>query len=286
MKFQFPRIRSVAIAGCGVALLLGTAQGLAQQSLQVRVQRWLQVSQRNGQVQYVQGGRPRAAAVGDRLQAIGDGLATGPNSTARLTVDTGIGTVEVDEKTQLSVQELAFAPDNGRITRLQVNAGQARLRVRPFTHKGSRLEIRTPASLSGVRGTEFGLTVQPNGKTGLAVLDGNVQSAAQGQAQAVNRGYQNFTQPGAPPSRPVPLTNDTSLQVSVERVIQGGDRKVRLIGQVDPVNLVTVDGTPQVTDAQGRFVTTSRSLPTSLALRVVVTTPLGLEKIHIVPLTR
>lgn len=283
---QAVAVQTIAIAGLSAGLVLGAVEGLAQSSVQVRVQRWLQVNQKQGQVSHLQGGQWRAARVGDRLQAIGDGLSTGPNSTARLVVDTGIGTVDVAEKTKLWIQALDFAPDNGRITRIQVGQGQARLRVRPFTHRGSQLEIRTPASLSGVRGTDFGVTVQPNGKTGLAVLNGKVQSAAQGQAKAVPGGYQNFTLPGQPPTPPVPLTNDTALKKTVERRLQGGDRQVRLVGQVDPVNLVMINGVPQVTDQQGRFTTTWQSIPSSFALPVVVITPLGIEQRHIVPLTR
>lgn len=279
----------IAIAGTLTLLtgvLLTIAHSSAQQSLSVRVNRWLQVSKVSGQVTYSQRSASRRAQIGDFLRTVGDGVATGQKSEAVLTVDTGIGIVDVSESTKLTVQELSFAPDNGRITRLRVTQGQARLRVRPFTHKGSRLEIITPASLSGVRGTDFGVAVQPNGKTGLAVLNGNVRSAAKSQSQSVSGGFQNFTIPGEVPSPPVPLTNNTDLNYKIERMIQGVSRKVRLIGQVDPVNNVVVDGTPQVTDRNGRFVTELRDIPNSFAVQVIVITPLGAEKSHIVTIRR
>jgi FecR protein len=175
---------------------------------------------------------------------------------------------------------LDIAPDNGRITRLDVLAGNARLRVRRFTHEGSKLEIQTPVGLSGVRGTVFGVAVQPNGKTGLAVSQGAVKSAAQGKAVAVPSGFQNFTLPGEAPSTPVKLTNDTSLRYEFEKIIEGNVRKVRLSGQVDPVNSVIVDGVPQLTDRTGKFRADLRLVPSYLKIQVVVMTPLGKQETY------
>jgi len=259
------------------AVLFALSVTHAQQSFPVRVDRGLQIRSLTGQVSRIQGVGSRLARVGDFLTAVGEGVVTQKSSGAVLFVDTGIGVVDVSESTNLVIQELAFAPDNGRITRLFVSQGQARLRVRRFTHRGSKIEIRTPVSLSGVRGTEFGVAVQPNGKTGLAVLDGQVESAAQGRSLAVNQGFQNFTMPGEPPSQPVPLRDDTRLGYSFQRVIQGGIRKVRLAGQVDPVNAVFVNQVPQVTDRTGRFITDLELFPPPL-FQVRVRTPLGKEQ--------
>jgi hypothetical protein len=73
---------------------------------------------------------------------------------------------------------MSIAPNNGRITRLLVPRGQVRLQLRPFTNPGSRMEIETPAGTSGVRGTEFGLNVQPDGKMAIATLEGSVATSA------------------------------------------------------------------------------------------------------------
>lgn len=264
-------------------LLIQSIPGTAQQSFKVRVNRWLELRDIKGTVNLQRGGQSQRAKNGDRLEAIGDGIITAKNASVNLLVDTGIGLINVSEDTILRVQELGIAPDNGRITRLQVTQGQARLKVRKFTHQGSRLEIRTPASLSGVRGTDFGVAIQPNGKTGLAVLDGRVASAAQGRSISVNRSFQNFTIPGEAPSAPVPLKNDTRLQHRFEMVIEGNVRRIRLFGQVDPVNSVRVEGVPQVTDRNGRFITDLRPLSSFLRLRVEVITPLGTTKTYDLP---
>jgi FecR protein len=256
------------------------AYSLAQQSLQVQVSRWLEVRQVSHEVIFTHDAARRSAQVGDRLQAVGDSIKTGKNSSATLWVDTGIGVVEVAEQTTLRLRTLAIAPDNGRITRLDVLAGNARLRVRPFTKEGSKLEIQTPVGLSGVRGTVFGVAVQPNGKTGLAVSQGAVNSTAQGKAVAVPNGFQNFTLPGEAPSTPVKLTNDTSMRYAFEKIIEGNVRKVRLSGQVDPVNSVIVDGVPQVTDRTGKFRADLRLVPSYLKIQVVVMTPLGKQETY------
>jgi hypothetical protein len=137
--------RQAVLVGIGfgaVVLVCLTAQSGAQQSLQVRVNRWLEVRQITNNVTFERGAMRRAAVVGDRLQAVGDRITTGKNSTATLFVDTGVGVVEMAEKTTLRVRQLDVAADKGRITRLEVPIGNVRLRVRPFTNKGSQFEFK------------------------------------------------------------------------------------------------------------------------------------------------
>lgn len=269
-------------AAIALLLLIGGMKGISQPSLQVRVKRWLDIRQMAGNVQVLENGKLQPAKVGARLAGIGDGIDTGSSSTALLGVDTDVGFVNVSENTSLRIQKLEVAPDNGRVTHLSVTKGQARLKVRPFTHPGSELKIQTPAGFSGVRGTEFGLAIQPNGKTGLAVLDGKVNSNAQGKEIPVPRGFQNFTIPGESPSTPVPLKDDTGLKYEFEKVVERGIRKVRLVGQTDPVNSVIVDGIPRDTDRSGRF--TADLLPVgstpALIFQVTVTTPLGKQQVY------
>jgi hypothetical protein len=267
----------IAIA---ILSLLDAALGAAQKSLPVRIDRWLAVRQLRGTVTYERGNTSRSAQSGDRLQSVGDGLTTSKSSTASIEIDTGIGVIEVAENTTMRIQSLELAPDNGRITRIQVINGQVRLKVRKFNHGGSRLEIQTPAGSSGVRGTEFGITVQPSGRTGLATRSGKVTSTGRGKTIFVNGGFQNITIPGEPPSQPVPLRDDPRLQYKLERLIENDIRRFRLVGQVDPVNRVIVAGNPVDTDRDGRFTSILLPVPSYPKIPVEVITPLGKKRVY------
>ncbi len=271
MKYKSLLAAALVASSC----LLGGSKMMAQRSIPIRVERWLAIQQIEGIVTYRRDTVQKAAQIGDRLEWVGDSLSTGKNSTATLLVDTGVGTINMSENTILRVQSLSMASDNGRITRLEVPQGRVYLKLRRFTHPGSRLEIKTPSGLSGVRGTEFGLSIQPSGKTGLATRQGAVVASASGADVRVTAGYQNFTVSGEPPSIPVPLKNDPSLRYQVQQEIDSQRvRRFRLIGQTDSVNALTVDGVAQSTDREGRFSALfyASSYP---RVKVVVTTPLG-----------
>jgi hypothetical protein len=242
------------------------------QSLQVRVDRWLEVRQATGTVTYQQGRASRNAAVGTRLQAVGETIRTGQGASAVLAVDTGIGFVSISENTTVRVQSLRMTDSGGRITQLQVSGGQARLQVRRFTNRDSRLEIQTPAGVSGVRGTDFGVSVQPDGKTGVVTLEGGVVASAQGQSVAVGAGFQSLVIPGEPPLPAVPLRNDPGLDV--RQLTAEANQTARIVGQVDPVNLVQIEDEILVLNRQGEF-DVRVPLSASRRVEVSVTTPLG-----------
>lgn len=270
------RILPVAIVAVISPLMLLVSHSTAQQdSIRVRVNRWISVQQVSGNVRYTAQNVARPARVGDRLTVVGDGISTDQNASATLLVDTGVGTIRVLEKTKLRVRGLRITPNDGRITRLDVLQGQVRLKLRTFTNRESEFEIRTPAGLSGVRGTEFGVSVEPIGKTAIATVEGAVTTAAQGVEVKVPAGYQNLTIPGEAPTNPVPLRDDSGLAYRFDRELaSGGIRNVRLVGRVDPVNTMTINGLPEPVDRNGWF----RALylaPSFLKLKVVVSTPLG-----------
>ncbi|WP_199305653.1 FecR family protein [Pseudanabaena sp. FACHB-2040] len=230
-----------------------------------------------GSVTFNQGQTSQAARVGTRLQAVGDTVRTGSGSSTVLAVDTGIGFVSVAENTAVRVEQLQTAPNGGKITRLRVTGGQARLQVRPFTNGDSRLEIETPAGVSGVRGTTFGVSVHPDGKTGVATLEGSVVTAAEGQSVAVNTGYQSLVIPGEPPLPPTPLTDNTQLDLRV--LVAVNNQTVRVAGQVDPVNLLLIADTPQLVERNGQFdIRVPR--PQNQRIKAVVITPLGAKQTY------
>lgn len=267
----------LVVASIGITAALSGA-------VTVRVDRWLSLRQATGDVTVFQGNTSRTGRLGDRLQFVGDGVKTATQSTAVLDIDTQVGFIDVAENTEVRIRALDVAADNGRITHLAVPQGQVRVRVRPFTHRGSELEIETPAGVSGVRGTEFGMNIQAtDGKTSVATLTGAVATNAQGVAVLVPGGYQNYTIPGEPPTPPTPLRDDPSLRYRLNYVLEGSRRYVQIQGSVDPVNTVFFRDEPQTVDKTGNFVI---SLPARLHLNpeITVVTPLGTRRVHEVPI--
>ncbi|NET36905.1 MAG: iron dicitrate transport regulator FecR [Cyanothece sp. SIO1E1] len=258
--------------------LLSLMPGAIADPLSVRGDRWLEVRRLAGNVVYKRGQTSRPAQIGLRLDAVGDSISTGKSSTTTLAIeDTGIGFVQVAERTTVQVQTLQITPGRGRVTKLSVPRGQARLQVRPFNNPESRLEILTPAGVSGVRGTDFGVSVQPDGKTGVATLEGEVTAAAQGESVAVTAGLQSLVIPGEPPSPPVPLRDDPGLDL--RRLEAKRRQTARLSGQIDPVNLLLIAEEPQVIDRDGMF-DIRTPLPPNRRIQVTVITPLGTRQAY------
>lgn len=248
----------------------------SSEEIQVRVERWLEVRQVSGQVNIQSSsGSSQQATVGSRLQAVGDTLSTGADSEAILAVDTDVGFVDVAENTSIAVQELRAVPDGGRVTKLIVSRGQARLRVRPFTHGSSELEIQTPSGWSAVRGTNFGVAVQPDGKTGLATLEGAVVTEGQGSLVDVTEGFQTLIIPGEAPLPPTPLSEDTRLRL---RLLTALSRETaQVTGYIDPVNLLIVNDEVQPVSRDGLF-DLQVPIPEGRLIRVRVITPLGTQQ--------
>lgn len=227
------------------------------QSLSIQGSRWLTVDQLSGRVELTPyGGSKRAAQIGDRLSQVGDILTTAADASARLEVDQRTGFVTIAENSQVQVQALSLTARGGRITELAVSQGQVRLRVRPLNNPGSRLEIHTPAGVSGVRGTDFGVTVQFDGQTGVATLEGSVATSAQDQTVAVVANTQSSIYPGEPPAPPEPLRNDPTLFIEKLMILPGsatGNTMVQIAGYTDTVNLLEINGDRKNLTRDGHF---------------------------------
>ncbi len=264
---------------CIATALVTPSVGHSQDLRLPNNQRWLEVQQLSGTVNYRQGEVWRPALVGDRLQQVGQGIATALQSTSVLDFDTDIGNIRVAENTSLRVRTLTVMADGGRVTALAIDRGQARLQVRRFTHPSSNLEVETPAGVAAVRGTIFGVSVNDVGKTGVATLVGQVDASAQGETVTVNPGFATVIVPGEPPTEPRPLDQVLQLQT---RTIQRTSGGIIFSGQVDPANLITVNGQPVETDANGRFRLFVPASPLNRSIRVIVRNPVGDERGHTV----
>jgi hypothetical protein len=226
----------------------------------------------------------RRAQANDQITTIGDQVKTGQRAKVELQLDLGIGAIQVAPSTLIQMRGISLNADQSRVSLFYMPYGSARIKLRRFTNPNSRFELETPAGVSGVRGTEFGIAIQPSGKTSLAVLDGRVNSSAQNQGVDVDAGFQNFTIPGEPPSSPVPLKDDPSLNYQLDKRIVSSRRQLQFVGQVDPVNMVFVNGQPIDTDRQGQF-KTPVPITNHPKIQVIVQTPLGTEKTYDLKLT-
>jgi hypothetical protein len=251
----------------------------AQKAIQVRTDQWLKVDKVMGTVKYrnLYNYENRAARVGDRLQTTSDEISTGANSSAVLSVDTGVGVINVSENTTIQIRSFRLASDNGRVTNLFVPRGKARLQIRKFTNRGSQLNIQTPAGISGVRGTNFIVIARPNGNMITTTFKGSVATTAKNQTQMVNGGFQNITIVGESPSIPVPISNDAGLRYTINRQTSGSGRSVVFVGYTNPFNTVKVDGLEQSLDRSGKF---SLQLPATSSLKVKVTVETAMGKIQ------
>ncbi|MEO1591175.1 MAG: FecR family protein [Cyanobacteria bacterium J06632_22] len=276
---------------CLILLCIGMfalSVSVSARTLSVRSDRWLEFRSTTGTVEVTRGGQTRSAEVGNRISSIGDTVRTGPNSSTRLAVDTQIGFVLVAENSTVRISRLRTTRRGGRVTELTVDRGQARLQVRSFTNPDTELNIRTPAGVNGVRGTEFGVAIQPNGRTGVATLEGEVASIAAGATVPITAGLQSMVVPGEPPDPPTPLKDEPVLDViqldwsyvgQLASDPDGAQRVVKFLGQTDPLNLLIVNGVTQSTERTGAF---DLEIPVdnSRVLEVTVITPLGTKQAY------
>lgn len=257
----------------------GAAKGNQPETiaLTVATEQWLEIEETTGLVLYETAQGTGQAVLGTRLQAVGDRIQTQANATATLAVDTNIGSVTLSENTTLQIRSLSVSPRGGRITQLQILEGQARLQVRTFNNPDSALEIETPAGWSGVRGTEFGIAVGPNGSTSLATREGSVETCAQAECIIINAGLQTQMLPGEPPSPATALTNNPGLDI---RKLFVTGNTLHISGQVEPTHLLMIDDTLQVLTTEGGFSSHIPRPTSSDRITAVVMTPLGARQVY------
>lgn len=274
-----------ALLGAILSWLLTMSPTAAQRNLRVSGDRALGITQTKGYVEIIpRDGRRRQAQQGDRLSNAGDILITGPDSSARLEMDQAIGVVTMAENSRLQVRTLSVTVAGDYLSELFVSQGQVRLRLRPFTNPGTRLEIYTPAGVSGVRGTDFGVSVRLDGQTGIATFEGSVASSAQGQTVMVNALQQSLIRPGEPPTEPVPLTDNPALLIETLRALPGqfdaaGRQLAQVSGSTDFVNLLELNQQQRRLNREGQF---DIILPMSAGRRIpaAVITPLGTRQVY------
>ncbi len=238
--------------------------------------RWLRVQRVSGDVTTFTGQTNRTR-VGDYLTATGHGIITSSRSTAHLTIDDGIASVSVAQNTHMTIQQLSVLGDGARITVLDVSQGQARFQVRRFTNPNSRLELRTPSGVAAVRGTVFGISVNQQGQTNVAALEGQVEAGGQGVRVPVNANQVSIVYPGAAPTQ----TREVDRELDIQwQGYEWSNEAFYMAGYTDAANLLWVNDQEVSVNRAGYF---EQSIPFDRQRRLVsitVQNPLGETRTH------
>lgn len=238
--------RSFVLGFLAASLLAPVGQGLLAQP---RTIGWLEVMHTQGDVTLI-ASPPKAAQVGDRLSKVGDSLETGPDSSAILRFDQKIGTVNVAENTSLRIRRLGRLRSGARVTTIDLEQGQVRLNVRKFNNPASRLEIKSPAGVAAVRGTDYGISLSRDGRMVVGTESGLVTAAALGQTVYLEPDFGSRLRPNQQPSDPQPLDRELWLKLDNTEINQ---RQIYVSGKVDPLNSLFVVGTEVPLDDEGQF---------------------------------
>lgn len=153
--------------------------------------------------QLLSGGTRRAATAGERLQPA-TGLWTGPLGSAMLELDDG-SRILVRRDTELRlVQAEQRVLGKATLVQIELLRGSLENQVRPLADGGGRFEIRAPAAVAAVRGTEFRVTADDTSLR-TEVLQGLVQVANAAGRSDTGAGQGTVAGAGQAPRAPTPL---------------------------------------------------------------------------------
>ncbi len=130
---------------------------------------------------------------------------------ARLELQLDDGSVlTIGEDTALKIDEMIYDPKtNRRSISLRVTVGTIRVKVSKNKAPGSKFRVTTPTTVTGVRGTEFTVSVDEQGKTRVITLEGSVavRPAGQNERRPTSKAEQ---EQGAPAEKGTEEAGDAS----------------------------------------------------------------------------
>ncbi|MGB3265206.1 MAG: FecR domain-containing protein [Microcoleus sp.] len=266
--------------------------------------RSLQITEIRGKVSF----KGRQAAAGDRLEALGDEIITGADSTARIAIDNNIGIVEVAENTAVKISNLSGSAEGEKETAIFVSRGRVRLSIgktaaatpaantsttippnqiaalNTFSGLGNSIQIaqqkksartapvrvETPEGVAGVRGTSFGVSVI-DGKTSVETIEGAVAVSGSTDSEVIVNGGSATTVFSQSP--PAPISASPRLaELKVRSLFRLSGNIYRLSGQINPIDIIYVNNEAIKIDREGKF-KIQGVLPPSRRLNIVVRSP-------------
>ena len=137
---------------------------------------------------------------------VGDAVITNEGTATLQFADESI--LIITPGSEVLFDTLTLYGESGMVdTRVRLNRGRARARVKPVEGPASRYEILTPAAVAAVRGTEFRVVSEATDPPQLRteVLEGKVAVANDAGEQAVAQGYALKAVSGESPAAPVKM---------------------------------------------------------------------------------
>src|ERR1043166_5182955 len=159
---------------------------------------------KEGKVEFAHRGAPQwSSAQTNQVLQTGDRLRTGSRSRATLRWS-DLSVMRVDELTSMEIQP----PEKpGGKNQPELKSGAAYFFSR---EKPAEIQFRTPVASGAIRGTEFNLAVEDNGRTVLSLIDGEVDLAAGEAGETLRSGEQGTIEPGGA-IRKTALVNANSI---------------------------------------------------------------------------
>ncbi|MBN1977882.1 MAG: FecR domain-containing protein [Anaerolineae bacterium] len=205
------------------------------------------LDQASGSVEFQPAGSEdwQPASTDTSLRA-GTRIRTGPHAGVTLVFFDGSTTV-LEAETEVSIVQMDVKPDgSGKTIVLRQEVGQTFSHVQPLLDAEARFEIETPTSVTAVRGTKFGLDVEPDGATHLNVTEGVVEMTAQDVTISVSSGQ---TAEVKPDHAPASIPSDTPLPSTQAKTPQptGPTATLKPAEKADPTETSEATETPEPT---------------------------------------
>lgn len=148
--------------------------------------------------------QPRAVTVGT-IVMLGDIVSTDSDSTLTLGFLDG-SQILLLENSRLKIEHLMLLEHTGMSDyQLILEEGRVETKVDPDKGSARRFQIKTPATVTSVRGTDYRVSAEAENKSSTEVLIGKVRVSGQSKHRLLPAGFGNVTQKGQEPTLPVKL---------------------------------------------------------------------------------
>lgn len=175
---------------------------------------WLCSGTKSGEIIELQGRANIIRADNSEEQAVkgsiieeGDKIKTFFASTAKVKlIDESV--IDIKAGTTMDFKDVKVSSDGEKKVKLNLWFGKSKVSVQKLKSLNSTFEVKTPAAVCGVRGTDFGLGVDPSKTTSIAVFSGvvSVKNAA-GEVQ-VQQNQSTVVKPNQAPSTPTAMKSN------------------------------------------------------------------------------